>query len=65
MHLNKLRDTKKLKGETFKFSKIGAYDNDESSEEEENAKDIYAYDIDSDCNNGKIALIYKNNYTKP
>jgi len=36
MHLNKLRDTKKIKGETFKFSRIGANTDDGSSDEEDN-----------------------------
>jgi hypothetical protein len=35
MHLNKLRDIKKIKGEAFKFSRIGADDEDESSDENE------------------------------
>ena len=34
MHLNKLRDIKKIKNEVFKFSRIGA-DDDESSDDEE------------------------------
>jgi len=35
MHLNKLRDIKKIKNEIFKFSRIGA-DDEEDSEDEEN-----------------------------
>lgn len=33
MHLNKLRDIKKIKGENFRFSRIGLADEDESSDE--------------------------------
>jgi hypothetical protein len=33
MHLNKLRDIKKIKGETFRFSRIGLADEDESSDD--------------------------------
>ena len=35
MHLNKLRDIKKIKGEAFKFSRIGADDDDEASSDED------------------------------
>ena len=38
MHLNKLRDIKKIKGETFKFSRIGADDDEESSDDDEPEK---------------------------
>jgi hypothetical protein len=38
MHLNKLRDIKKIKGEPIVFSRIGA-DDDESSEEGEDNPD--------------------------
>jgi hypothetical protein len=34
MHLNKLRDIKKIKGETYSFSRIGAEDDDSSDEGE-------------------------------
>jgi len=33
MHLNKLRDIKKIKGESFRFSRIGLADEDESSDD--------------------------------
>ena len=33
MHLNKLRDIKKVKGESFRFSGIGLADEDESSDD--------------------------------
>lgn len=36
MHLNKLRDIKKIKGEIFKFSRIGADDDEEMSSDDEN-----------------------------
>jgi hypothetical protein len=32
MHLNKLRDIKKVKGESFRFSRIGFADEDENSD---------------------------------
>ena len=38
MHLNKLRDIKKVKNEVFRFSRIGAEDQDESSDEDENSE---------------------------
>jgi hypothetical protein len=34
MHLNKLRDIKKIKGETFIFSRIGAEDEGSSDDNE-------------------------------
>ena len=36
MHLNKLRDIKKIKNEVFKFSRIGADDEEDSEDEAEN-----------------------------
>jgi hypothetical protein len=65
MHLNKLRDIKKIKGESFRFSRIGLADEDESSDdgasEEQQAtdKDTHAFDIDSDVKNGRLVLMYK------
>ena len=35
MHLNKLRDIKRIKGEIFKFSRIGADDDEEISDDDE------------------------------
>ena len=35
MHLNKLRDIKKIKGEVFRFSRIGADDNEEDNSGDE------------------------------
>ena len=35
MHLNKLRDIKPITGEVFKFSRIGADDEDELSDDDE------------------------------
>jgi len=35
MHLNKLRDIKKIKNEIFKFSRIGADDQEDSEDEED------------------------------
>jgi hypothetical protein len=37
MHLNKLRDIKKIKGETFVFSRIGADDDESSDDNDENS----------------------------
>ena len=38
MHLNKMRDIKKIKGETFVFSRIGAEDDDSSDENDDNSE---------------------------
>lgn len=38
MHLNKMRDIKKIKGETFVFSRIGADDDDSSDENDDNSE---------------------------
>lgn len=38
MHLNKLRDIKRIKNEIFRFSKIGADDDEETSDEDENSE---------------------------
>lgn len=68
MHLNKLRDIKKIKGEKFSFSRIGQADDDDSSEEEKEDpadQDIHAFDIDSDVKNGRLALLYRGNNQKP
>ena len=35
MHINKLRDIKKIKGETFKFSSLGEADKEELSDDDE------------------------------
>ena len=60
MHLNKLRDIKKIKGEKFTFSRIGLADDAESSEEDkEDQEDVHAFDIDSDMKNGRLALLYR------
>lgn len=34
MHINKLRDIKRIKNEIFHFSRIGCHDDDESDEDE-------------------------------
>ena len=36
MHLNRIRDIKRIKGEIFKFSRIGADDDDSSDSDEFN-----------------------------
>ena len=38
MHLNKLREIQKIKGETFRFSTIGSDGGGESSDDEAHAK---------------------------
>ena len=38
MHHNKMRDIKKIKGETFVFSRIGADDDDSSDENDDNSE---------------------------
>ena len=62
MHLNKLRDIKKIKGEKFTFSRIGLADDDERDEEEKEENpdnEVHAFDIDSDLKNGRLALMYR------
>ena len=64
MHLNKLRDIKKIKGETFKFSRIGLEDNDEDSDgdgqrEGEKTEEVHAFEIDSEIKNGRVAIMYR------
>jgi hypothetical protein len=67
MHLNKLRDIKRIKNEIFHFSRIGA-DSDEDSEDNDmtidKQKDICAFEIDSEVKDGRLALIYRQ-YSKP
>lgn len=68
MHLNKLRDIKKIKGETFRFSRIGADDDEDSSDNEseiEKQKDIHAFDIDSNIKDGRLALLFRGGHSKP
>jgi len=67
MHLNKLRDIKKIKGEKFTLSRIGQADDDDSEDEAatEPEEDINAFDIDSDQKNGRIALMYRGTNSKP
>ena len=60
MHLNKLRDVRKIKGEYFKFSSIGADDEDDMSDDDApEQKDVHAFEMDSECPNGRLAFIYK------
>ena len=67
MHLNKLRDIKQIKGESFKFGRIGQNDMDTSDEEDEGAKpeEVVAYEIDSETKNGRVALLFKGSNQKP
>ena len=67
MHMNKLRDIKKIKGETYKFSRIGADDDDSDDEEidAEKQKDIHAFEIDSNIKDGRLALLFKGTHSKP
>ena len=68
MHLNKLRDIKKIKGETFRFSRIGADDDEDSSDNEsetEKNKDVHAFDIDSNIKDGRLALLFRGSHSKP
>jgi len=45
MNLNRLRDIKRIKGETFTFGALGEDSADESSEEEQD-DEIFAFEID-------------------
>jgi hypothetical protein len=68
MHLNKLRDIKRIKGENFKFSRIGQV-NDDSSDDEESKKnsqdEVHAFEIDSELPNGRVAIMYRGGHQKP
>lgn len=70
MHLNKLREIKRIKDEKFRFASM--VDEDDSSDDEgadaqnEESKDsIGAFDIDQKVKNGRLALIFKNPQAKP
>jgi hypothetical protein len=77
MHLNKLRDIKRIKSDKFKFSSVG--EDDETSDDDnidnndrgnspdrdENSKEIAAFDIDSKVKDGRLALMYRGNTNKP
>ena len=66
MHLNKLRDIKRIKGERFKLSAVGEEDDtsdDEDSDDENN--DIGAFDIDSKTKDGRLALLFRDPKAKP
>lgn len=75
MHLNKLRDIKKIKGENFRFSRIGLNDDDEDSEgelpkiivdgKEEKPEEVHAFEIDSEIKNGRVAIMYRGGHQKP
>jgi len=70
MHLNKLRDIKRIKQDKYKFSAVGAED-DSSDDEAQNpssnddSQDIAAFDIDSKVKNGRLALMYRGGSSKP
>lgn len=57
MNLNRLREIKRIKGEKFRFSTLGEYE-EESSDEDEIDDDIFAFEIDSKCKGGRLALVY-------
>lgn len=73
MHLNKLREIKRIRDDKFRFASM--VDEDDSSDGEgnftnEESKEmgidqIGAFDIDSKCRNGRLALIYKMPDAKP
>lgn len=68
MHLNKLRDIKKIKGEKFTFSRIGLPDDDESDEEEKDdnpENEVNAFEIDTDMKNGRLALMFRGHKERP
>lgn len=70
MHLNKLRDIKRIKGEEFQFARIGVTEEEQSDEDDKGEKapvdkDIHAFEIDSETKNGRVALIYRGNSQKP
>lgn len=67
MHLNKLRDIKQIKGENFKFGRIGQSDMETSDDEDEGNKmeEVVAFEIDSETKNGRVALLFKGAKQKP
>jgi hypothetical protein len=62
MHLNKLRDIKRIRGEHFTFSSISGEESDDDDSSEE-SKEVGAFEIDSKIKNGRLALIYKSGKT--
>lgn len=69
MHLNKLREIKRIREDRYRFATM--VDEDDSSDDEagenieENKDSVGAFDIDSKIKNGRLALIYKNPTAKP
>ena len=66
MHLNKLRDIKRIRGEKFKLSAVG--EEDETSDEEasdDDSTEIGAFEIDSKVKDGRLALFYRDPKAKP
>lgn len=68
MNLNRLREIKRIQGEKFRFGTLGEPDED-SSDDDELDEEIYAYEIDTKCKGGRLALIYtdvqKDSQSKP
>lgn len=58
MNLNRLREIRRIKGEKFRFSILGD-PNEDSSDDDEIDEDIFAFEIDSKCKGGRLALIYR------
>ena len=66
MHLNKLRDIKRIKGESFKFSRIGHAEADSSDDENnQQQEEVHAFEIDSEIPNGRVAIMYRGGHQKP
>eukprot|EP00349_Pseudokeronopsis_sp_Brazil_P004284 CAMPEP_0202958176 /NCGR_PEP_ID=MMETSP1396-20130829/2532_1 /ASSEMBLY_ACC=CAM_ASM_000872 /TAXON_ID= /ORGANISM="Pseudokeronopsis sp., Strain Brazil" /LENGTH=67 /DNA_ID=CAMNT_0049676083 /DNA_START=244 /DNA_END=447 /DNA_ORIENTATION=- len=67
MHLNKLRDIKRIKQDRFVLSSVG--EDEEGSEEEadgeEEKREIAVFDIDSKVKDGRLALLFKGPTSKP
>merc|ERR1712051_462177 len=70
MHLNKLREIKRIREERFRFASM--VDEDDSSDDEiiedgEESKEVTigAFDIDQKVKNGRLALIFKTPASKP
>ena len=62
MHLNRLKDLKKVRQRKFRLRKLG---DDPVSSDEEEFQDIATFDLDNEVKDGRLGLVYNNTFTKP
>lgn len=62
MHLNRLREVRPFEIESFAIRKLGDEVDCDSDNE---TSDVKAFDIDSEVQAGRLALLYSGNYDKP